>query len=126
VWFLLFLLFLQTSSAPSQSTTPSAAPHLIIQTVDAAHFALSGATVAVKPLDGKTQSISARTDEDGFAKFSVPVDAEYSVEISAMYFRSTTLKRLRLYKPSGASQTAYIQITLEVGGTEAHSPRSTR
>src|SRR5579864_4781538 len=82
MWFLLFLLFFQSSPMPCQSTTPAQtrSPWLIVQVVDPDYFPIPGASVILKALNGKTQSNPARTEESGYAKFFGLADLDYSIE----------------------------------------------
>jgi hypothetical protein len=72
-----------------------------------------GAEVTVKPLDGDAQSKSSRTrtDTDGYAKFVVPGDADYSIEVKSYAFKRERMENMHLLKTAGP---AYVQLRLRL------------
>jgi hypothetical protein len=71
-------------ASESQPLPEFASPNSVavsVQVVDPVWLSLPGAEVTVKPLRGDTQLKSNRTetDKDGYARFFVPSDADYSV-----------------------------------------------
>jgi len=84
MWMLLFLFFMQANPNPCQAPPPQTqSPSLIAQVVDPNWLPIPGAEVTVKPLRGDTQPKSnrAETNKDGYAKFFVPGDADYAIEV---------------------------------------------
>lgn len=116
MWMLLFL-FLQANPNPCQaSPAVPQSPSLVVQVVDPTWLPVPGAEVTVKPLHGDAQSKSNRTetDKDGYAKFLVPGDADYSIEVKSYGFKRERMKNMHLFKPS--SSPAYVQLRLRLSG----------
>ena len=97
------------AQAASQSPAQPQFPTLIVQVVDPAWSPVPGAEVEVESLSRKLQPNSGVTDKDGYARFFIPVDADYRIEVEFSGFKSERLKHMHLFKPSAASPTAYIQ-----------------
>jgi hypothetical protein len=113
MWLLLFLLFFQASPSPCQTPPPPAEPStLIVQVVDPNWIPAQGIEVTVKSVTGNARPNSDYTDKDGYAKFFVPVDADYSVEAKWPGFKNARLKGLHLFKGTGAHPTVYVQLRL--------------
>ena len=111
-WMLLFLL-LQASPAQRQGPqTPVGASYLIVQVVDPAWLPTPGIKVTFRPLDGKGQSESKRTDKGGNAKFLIPMDGDYIIEAKYPGFKNN-LKRVYLFS---RGETAYVQLQLSLSG----------
>jgi len=74
--------------------------------------------VKLKPLggDAKTKPDRKETDKDGYAKFFAPGDADYDIEVEAYGFKRGRLNRVHLFKPSGSSSTAYVQLKMSLLG----------
>jgi hypothetical protein len=114
MWMLLFL-FLQANPNPCQGLpTPIQSPSLIVQVVDPTWLAVPGAEVTVKPLRGDAQLKSNRTetDKDGYAKFVVQGDADYSIEVKSYGFKRERMENMHLFKPSVSP--AYVQLRLRL------------
>lgn len=114
MWMLLFL-FLQANPNPCQgSRAPTQSPSLIVQVVDPAWLPVPGAKVTVKPLHGDAQSKSNRTDtdKDGYAKFVVPGDADYSIEVKSHGFKPERMENMHLLKT--AVSPAYVELRLRL------------
>jgi hypothetical protein len=110
MWMLFLLLVMQVSPNPCQSSPAQAqSPSLIVQVVDPDWLPVLGAHVTVKPLRGDAQikSSQTETDEDGYAKFFVPGDADYEIEVESYGFKRERVKPLHLFKASGSSARAY-------------------
>ena len=119
MWMLLFLFFMQTNSNPCQgSPALTQSPSLVVQVVDPVWLPVPGAEVTLKPLGGDAQLKSHRTetDKDGYARFFVPSDADYSVEVKLYGFKREQLKCVHLVKTSGSSAPAYVQLKLRLSG----------
>jgi hypothetical protein len=119
MWILLFLLFIQANSNPRQaSPTPTQAPSLIVQVVDPNWQPLPSAKVTVKQIHGDAQSKSnpAETDKDGYANFTAPGDADYAIEADLYGFKRASVSPVHLFKSSGSSSTAYVQIKMRLSG----------
>ena len=123
MWFLLFITLCAATPIPSQlSPTPTQHPPLVVQVVDPAWFPIPGAEVKLESLSRHTDSISIRTDNDGYAKFFAPVDGDYTIEASFAGFKNGRLKRIQLRQPTGPFPTAYVQLQLRVleSGTKVY------
>ncbi len=72
--------------------------------------------MTVKPLHGDAQSKSnrAETDKDGYAKFPVQGDADYSINVELYGFKRERMENFHLFKPSGSP--AYVQFRLRLSG----------
>jgi hypothetical protein len=115
---LLFLIFFPASPAPGQiSSNPTEPPSLIVQIVDPVWSPIPGAEVTVRPLSGKAKLSSNYTDAEGYAKFFVPGDTDYSVEASLHGFKNARLKRIHLSKRSDPSPTSYVQFKMDLSGS---------
>ena len=121
MWFFPFLLFLQSSPAPCPPIppTPPGPATIIVQTVDPDYIPIIGATVTVKPLTGKTQSISVRTGDDGYAKFYALPDSDCSIEVKMANFKSARLKELHLSRHPSQLHTAYVQFVMKISSRDA-------
>ena len=115
MWMLLFLFFVQANPNPCQgSPALTQSPSLIVQVVDPMWLPVPGAEVKVKPLHGDAQSKSSRreTDQDGYAKFVVPGDADYSIEVKSYAFKRERMEDMHLLKT--AVSPAYVQLRLRL------------
>jgi hypothetical protein len=95
---------------------PTTAPSLVVQVVDPTSDPIPEAEVSVRPIPGKAKSTIARTDKDGYAKFSLPGEQDYTIEAKYPGFKAKRLKGMHLFKPTTASPTAYIQLQLKLAG----------
>lgn len=123
MWLFVFVfLFAANPNLRQESPKPAQSPSLIVQVVDPAWFPIPGAEVKVEPLARGTQSYSTRTDKDGYAKFSVPADADYAIEAESHGFKNARLKRMHLFKPNATFPTAYVQLQQRVleSGTKVY------
>jgi hypothetical protein len=118
MWLFLFVAFFVLNPEPSQvSVVPAPRPPLIVQIVDPAWFPIPGAEVRVETVGRDAQANSCRTDGDGYAKFFVPVDADYTIKTSFAGFKNGHVKRIHLFKPIATAPSAYVQLRLEVSGS---------
>jgi len=117
MWMFLFLFFIQANSNPCPPPAQSP-PSLIVQVVDPVWLPVPGAEVSLKalPTGAKSKSMRTETDKDGYARFSVPGDADYSIEVKLYGFKRERLKRVHLLKTSGSSAPAYVQLQLRLSG----------
>jgi len=76
--------------------------------------------VTVKSLRSKAQSFSARTEDDGYAKFFFPVDSSfsinsgYSIEVTMPNFKTSRVKQLHLHSPTETPHAAYVQLVMKI------------
>ncbi len=66
------------------------------------------------------QANSVRTDNDGYARFFVPTEAEYTIEAGFAGFKNVRLKHFHLSKPNAAFPTVYVQLQLLGSGTKVY------
>ena len=59
----------------------------LVEIVDPVQFTLPGATVTVISRANPKNRFTATTDEHGIARFSVPNDAEYEIEVALAGFK---------------------------------------
>jgi hypothetical protein len=119
MWMVLFLVLAQLAANPCQpSSTQSKAPSIVVQVVDPNWLPVPGAEVTVKPMESKTavKRDQEDTDKDGYAKFFVPGDADYEIDAALYGFKPEQLKGVHLFKTSGASTPAYVQLRLRLSG----------
>jgi hypothetical protein len=119
MWMLLFLSFFQTGSNPCQdSPGQTQPPSLMVQVVDPGWLPIAGAEVTIKPFRENAQTTSDRkkTGKDGYAKFFVPGDADYSIEVEMYGFNRGRLNHVHLFKPSDSSPAAYVQLKMSLSG----------
>jgi hypothetical protein len=119
MWMFLFLFFIQANSNPCPpSPVQTQSPSLIVQVVDPLWLPVPGAEVTLKPLPtgAKSKSNRTETDKDGDARFSVPGDADCSIEVKLYGFKRERLKRVHLLKTSASSAPAYVQLQLRLSG----------
>lgn len=117
MWTLFFLLLLQGGPTPCQTPpAPTESPSLIVQVVDPAWYPIPGAGVTVRPLTGHSLPNSGLANNQGYANFSAPGDADYAIEVKKAGYKSARLRSLHLFKSSGPFPTAYVQIRLQVSG----------
>jgi len=119
MWMFLFFFLLQSGRNPCQdSPAQSQSPALIVQVVDPGWLPIPGAEVKLKALPGdeKTKSDRKETDKDGYVKFVVPGDADYDIEVEVYGFKRGRLNHVHLFKPSGSSPTAYVQLKMSLSG----------
>ncbi len=112
MWLAILLFFAPQQAVPAATKPPS----LIVQLVDPGRAPLPGVEVTVKPLSGKAKSKVANTDKDGYAKFWIEADKDYSVEAKLPGFKSKPLRRVHLPNPTTTSPTAHIQVQLKPSG----------
>jgi hypothetical protein len=79
---------------------------------------IAGADVTIKSLreDAKTKSEGKKTDKDGYAKFFAAGDADYAIEVGIYGFKRGRLNHVHLFKPSGSSSAAYVQLKMSLSG----------
>lgn len=119
MWLLLFLVFTQANPNPCQvALTQTQAPSLIVQVVDPNWIPIPGAKVTAKPLEGngKLKSNPEDTDKDGYAKFLVTGNTDYAIEVQTYGFKRGRISPVHLFKASGSSSPAYVQLRLELSG----------
>jgi len=119
MWLFLFLFFTQANPNPCQAApaqTQSAS--LIVQVVDPNWIPIPGAKVTAKSLGEKDQlkSNESDTDKDGYVRFSVPGDADYAIEAELYGFKRARISPVHLFKASGPSSPAYVQLKLQLSG----------
>lgn len=113
---LLLLLLGLANPTHSLAAKDEGPPTLIVQVVDPVWIPLPEADVTVKPYNGKGESKSARTDENGYAKFWVDTGADYTIEAKTVNFNKKILKHVFIAKPQPSSPTAHVQIKLQPSG----------
>ena len=59
----------------------------------------------------------AHTDKDGYAKFWVDGNKDYSIGAKLPGFKTKRLKRVHLFNPTTASPSVYIQAQLKPTGS---------
>lgn len=91
-------------------------PSLIVYVLDPVRDPLPGIEVRVKSLSEKGKPTVAYTDKDGYAKFWVKGNGDYSIEAKWPGFKTKRLKKMRLAKPTPTSPTANIQFQMELAG----------
>jgi hypothetical protein len=113
--WLLLLFLLQGGSAPCQPVQqqPSGPPSLVVQAVDPLWVPLAGAEVTVKPARAKGEGETRNTNSEGYARFWLQPDADYTIEVRAAVFKKKRLKAFHVFRPPG---TAYVQFRLEPSG----------
>jgi len=119
MWTLLFFLIMQANPNPCQASPAQIqSPSLIVQVVDPAWLPVPGAEVTLKPLraDAQLKSNRTRTDKEGYAKFFVPGDADYAIEVELYGFKHERLKCVHLFKTSDSPTPAYVQLKLRLTG----------
>lgn len=121
MWLLFFLFFTQANPNPNPCQNPLAqtqSPSLIVQVVDPNWIPIPGATVTAKPREGngKLKSTQTDTDKDGYAKFSVTGNADYAIEAELYGFKRGHISLVHLFKASGSSSPAYVQLKLKLSG----------
>jgi len=91
---------------------------LIVQVVDPNWIPIPGAKVTAKSLGEKDQlkSNESDTDKDGYVRFSVPGDADYAIEAELYGFKRARISPVHLFKASGPSSPAYVQLKLQLSG----------
>jgi hypothetical protein len=117
MWMFLFLLLIQANSNPCPpSPAQTQSPSLIVQVVDPVELPVPGAEVTLKllPAGAKSKSNRIETDKDGYARFSTPGDADYSIEAKLYGFKRERLKRVHVLKSSGSSAPAYVRLQLRL------------
>jgi len=114
MWILaIFLLQVTTSPCASIQPVRTDPPTLIVQAVDPGWLPLPGIEVTLQPKKGKPET--ARTSSEGQARFWVPQDAEYSVELKYPGFKTVRIKKVHLGTSTPFS-TAYVQAQLHIAG----------
>jgi hypothetical protein len=124
MWLIALLLLLSpqvvSDSNPcghASTAKPAQPPFLIVQVVDPNWLPLPGAsvTVTVKPVSGKQESKLAYTADDGYAKFWIRGDGNYTIDANYGGFKTKRLKNVNLGDNSSVSPTAYVQLRLTTG-----------
>jgi hypothetical protein len=113
---LLFLLGFAVSESTPAPATEEGPPTLIVQVVDPVWIPLPDSEVTVKPSTGKGSSKSARTDDNGYAKFWVDTGVEYAIEAKTHGFNKNVMNHVFIAKAKPSSPTAHVQIKLEPTG----------
>ena len=127
MWVLLLLLFqisVQGISSPcaATSSTPLISDGhtlLIVQIVDdPGWMPIPGATVTVERRADKVPT-SAKTDNDGYARFAAADESDYRIEANYTGFNRKRLDHVYIGKISGnppRTLTAYVQLRLKLSG----------
>jgi hypothetical protein len=58
----------------------------------------------------------ASASNDGQARFCVPRDADYSIEVKATGFKTVRIKKAHFGSGSSLFPTAYVQVQLHIAG----------
>ena len=114
MWMLVAFL-LQVTASPCASAPPvrTDPPTVVVQTVDPGWLPLPGVEVTLKPKKGKPEV--ARASNDGQARFWVPRDTDYSIEVKATGFKTVRIKTAHFVN-SSLFPTAYVQVQLHIAG----------
>lgn len=113
----LVLLFLLAS--PQVMPPPAERPTLVVQVVDPDWLPISGAEVTINLLSGKRQRTVLRADKDGYARFPIELDKDYSIEAKLPGFKTARVKPFHLFPVTGENPTAYIQLRLKIDMSKA-------
>src|ERR1700721_1742648 len=101
MWLAILLFFAPQQAVPAATKPPS----LIVQLVDPGQAPLPGVEVTVNPPSGKAESNVTNTDKDGYAKFWIEADKDYSIEAKLPGFKTKHVKRVHLFNPTTVSPT---------------------
>jgi hypothetical protein len=102
MWMLVaFLLQVTVSPCASAPPTRTDPPRVVLQTVDPGWLPLPGVEVRLKPKKGKPEV--ALASNDGQARFWVPRDADYSIEVKLTGFKTVRIKTAHLGSGSSFS-----------------------
>ena len=93
---------------------PAVTPALTVEVVDEGWVPLPGITVLVTAKEGTRKSWHEQTDSDGRAHFSVPPNAEYDIEASAVAFKKERRKAVKI--SGGPDVGARVQIRVLISG----------
>ena len=110
---LITLLFLMAPQGAIPK--PANAPSLVVQLVDPTWASIPYASVTVTAALAKKSNIG-QTDKDGYAKFWIADEQEYTIEGKTKGFKTKRLKHIYLFKSDGTHGTAYIQLQLKLAG----------
>jgi Carboxypeptidase regulatory-like domain len=84
--------------------------------VDPISAPVAGAEVTVKCLTGKAKPIRVSADSEGYARFWIDADKDYSIEAKSPGFKTKRLKRVHVSKPSESSRTQSVEFRMELSG----------
>ena len=114
IWFLL-LFALQVGAPQCQpAATPTERPSLVVQAVDPMWLPIPNAQITVQARDGKQPAQSIAADENGYARFQLLRETEYSISAGLAGYQSKRMKHILIKNlGSGPFSTAYVQLQLK-------------
>ena len=91
---------------------------LIVQVVDPVWLPVPAAEITFNRCTRtrKSKSNRTKTDENGYAKFFVPGDADYAIDVELYRFKPGRLKSVHLFDTSSSPDPRYVQIKLRLSG----------
>jgi hypothetical protein len=87
---------------------PEAGINLVVQVVDDLWLPLRDASVTVSAQTRRAETYRAMTDDDGYARFSVPVNVRYSIRVGLWGYKEERLRSVRAW----ANQKVSVQVKL--------------
>jgi hypothetical protein len=111
---LVLLLALALGAAASRSALagegeePSEAVNVVVQVVDDLWLPLHDASVTLSAQTRRAETYRANSDEEGYARFSVPPNVRYSIRVSLWGYREERVRSLRAW----GNQKTFVQVKL--------------
>lgn len=108
---LLLALIVTAVSAPAlagEGEEPTEAVNIVVQVVDDLWLPLHDASVTLSSLTRRAETYRASTDEEGYARFSVPPNVRYSIKVSLWGYKEERVRSLRAW----GNQKTYVQVKL--------------
>jgi hypothetical protein len=112
--FGLALLSLLIVTVPAVATAgegdeaPETGINLVIQVVDDLWLPLHDASVTVSAQTRRAETYRAMTDDEGYARFSVPFNVRYSIRVALWGYKEERIRSVRAW----GNQKVYAQVKL--------------
>ena len=92
----------------AEGEEPTEAVNIVIQVVDELWLPLHDAAVTVSSQTRRAETYRASTDEEGYARFSVPPNVRYSIKVSLWGYKEERVRSVRVW----GNQKTYVQVKL--------------
>ena len=108
---LLALTFGAAASRPAlaaEGEEPSESVNVVVQVVDDLWLPLHDASATLSAQTRRAETFRASTDEEGYARFSVPPNVRYSIKVSLWGYKEERIRSVRAW----GNQKIFVQVKL--------------
>jgi hypothetical protein len=92
----------------AEGEEPSEAVNVVVQVVDDLWLPLNDSSVTLSAQTRRAETYRASTDEEGYARFSVPPNVRYSIKVSLWGYKEERIRSVRAW----GNQKIFVQVKL--------------